>query len=180
MQSLRELYRIGTGPSSSNTIVPRNAAITFLKKNSNAQKFVITLFGSLAATGKGHLTDKTIHEIFLNHQHEILWQPEINLPQHPNGMPFESFDENSKIISSWKVYSIGGGALGEDGKEINELQSVYNFRTMTEILFYCEKNGKAFWEYVEEIVKERIFGVSLKRLGMLCIYLYNAVLILRE
>lgn len=150
MQSIRELYRIGTGPSSSHTMAPRSAAQEFLKRNSFADNFKITLFGSLAATGKGHLTDKAIHEVLKDRKHEIIWEPEKNLPRHPNGMYFESFDKEGLPIQAWKVYSIGGGALLEDGVELTKTKCAYGHSKMNEILEYCEKTGKAFWEYVEE------------------------------
>jgi len=150
MNSIRELYRIGKGPSSSHTMAPRRAAITFLEKNHSAAKYKITLYGSLAATGKGHLTDKAMHEIFAGHAHEIIWEPEKNLPLHPNGMLFEAFDNANKVIASWKVYSIGGGALLEEGAEQEETENVYCLTTMNEILSYCYKSGKSYWEYVEE------------------------------
>ncbi len=157
MQSIRELFRIGTGPSSSHTMAPRSAAHTFLEKNPSAEFYKITLFGSLAATGKGHLTDKAINKVFEKYRHEIIWKPEKNMPMHPNGMLFEAFDEKRKIISTWKVYSIGGGALLEEGKEIIESGKVYNLTTMREILEYCEKTGKAFWEYVEDCEGKEIW-----------------------
>jgi L-serine dehydratase len=157
LQSIKELYRIGTGPSSSHTMAPRRAAITFLEKNPSAAFYKIALYGSLAATGKGHLTDKAIHEVFEKQKHEITWIPEKNMPMHPNGMLFEAFDDNRKIISAWKVYSIGGGALLEEGKDLVTADKVYNFSTMKEILEYCEKTGKAFWEYVEDCEGKEIW-----------------------
>lgn len=150
MQSIKELYRIGAGPSSSHTMGPRSAAITFLNNNLKADKYKITLYGSLAATGKGHLTDKVINEIFIEKKHEIIWKPEKNLPLHQNGMLFEALDNNGEVISSKKVYSIGGGAVLEEGDETDRIKNVYPHTRMNDILFYCEKTGKSFWEYVEE------------------------------
>lgn len=158
MESIRELYRIGTGPSSSHTMAPRNAAVEFLSRNGNAGSFVITLFGSLAATGKGHLTDKVIHEVFFNFPHEIIWEPEKSLPKHPNGMLFESFNKDNIIVESWKVYSVGGGALLEDEKEKSPTGNKYSLTKMEDILEYCEKTGRAFWEYVEECEGEEIWN----------------------
>lgn len=157
MQSIRELYRIGTGPSSSHTMAPRSAAQTFLNRFPGAHKYKITLYGSLAATGKGHLTDKAIHDVFESHGHEIVWEPEKSLPLHPNGMRFEAFNEAGEKTSSWKVYSIGGGALLEDGAEVAVAKSVYQHNNMKEILEYCEKTGKSFWEYVEDTEGKEIW-----------------------
>lgn len=157
MESIRELYRIGTGPSSSHTMAPRSAALTFLSRNPDAFKYKITLYGSLAATGKGHLTDKAIHEVFEKHNHEIIWEPEKSLPMHPNGMRFEVLNSDGGREISWKVYSTGGGALLEDGAEAVKLNSIYDHHKMSEILEYCEKTGKAFWEYVEDVEGKEIW-----------------------
>ncbi len=158
MESIRELYRIGTGPSSSHTMAPRSAAETFLKRNPDAAEYRITLYGSLAATGKGHLTDKAIHQVFANRSHQIIWEPEVNLPRHPNGMLFETLDEKGSVTGSWKAYSIGGGAVLEEGAQAGETKKIYDLNSMAEILDYCEKSGKAFWEYVEEREGKDIWG----------------------
>ncbi|MBI2418913.1 MAG: L-serine ammonia-lyase [Ignavibacteriales bacterium] len=150
MESIKELYRIGAGPSSSHTMAPRKAAETFLSRNPDAFSFRITLYGSLAATGKGHLTDKAIHEVFGERHHEILWKPEKRLPLYSNGMLFECFTDKGKIIEQWKVYSIGGGALFEDGTKQLEKSCSYPLKKLTDILDYCQKKGLSFWEYVEE------------------------------
>ena len=86
MYSLKELYRIGHGPSSSHTMGPRNAATQFLNRNEGAAHFEVTLYGSLAATGKGHLTDVAILDTLKPHgMVELVWEPSIFLPFHPNG-----------------------------------------------------------------------------------------------
>ena len=157
MQSIRELYRIGTGPSSSHTMAPRSAAQTFLERNPGAAKYKITLYGSLAATGKGHLTDMAIHNVFEGHEHEIVWEPEKSLPMHPNGMRFLALNAEGDKINSWKVYSIGGGALLEEGSEAEPPKSIYEHHKMNEILEYCEKSGKSFWEYVEDTEGKEIW-----------------------
>ena len=117
MKSLRELYRIGLGPSSSHTMGPRFAALAFRAANPSAARIRITLYGSLAATGRGHMTDIAVSEPFLPTPVELVWQPEQLLPRHPNGLKFEALDVADKLIASRSVYSVGGGALlDEDGK----------------------------------------------------------------
>ena len=111
MKSLKELYRIGIGPSSSHTIGPRSAAETYLKKHPDAQGFRVTLYGSLAATGKGHLTDFAILQVLGQSRTELIWCPDIVLPFHPNGMKFEVRKNNGDFQDEWIVYSVGGGAL---------------------------------------------------------------------
>ena len=99
MKSLKELYKVGKGPSSSHTMGPQKAAKIFLDKNRNAKNFEVTLYGSLAATGKGHMTDIAIKEV-LEPQAEvkIIWRPDIFLPFHPNGMKFCCYDTDGKLI----------------------------------------------------------------------------------
>ncbi len=151
MKSIRELYRIGTGPSSSHTMGPRKAAEMFLKKNPKAKSFQITLYGSLAATGRGHMTDVAINDVLEPHAMvEILWQPHIFFPFHPNGMTFKAFDDNKKKLDEWTVFSVGGGALAEEGKALLDIPEVYNMNKMSEILYWCERTGRSYWEYVEE------------------------------
>ena len=154
MKSLKELYRIGKGPSSSHTMGPQRASRIFLKQNSSATSFEVTLYGSLAATGKGHGTDVTIKDVLEpTAPTTIVWKPGIFLPFHPNGMLFKAFcDSDHSKDAEWTVYSIGGGALSEGKKEgdMFDTEEVYNLNSITEILHWCEKTGKSYWEYVEE------------------------------
>ena len=155
MKTIREIFRIGYGPSSSHTMGPRKAAEIFVGRTQEAASYVVTLYGSLAATGKGHMTDVAILDVLKNAA--IRWEPDVFLPYHPNGMKFEALDTDGKVIGSWTVYSVGGGALEEDGKQGDELPEIYHLNTMTEILRYCEESGKSFWEYVEECEGKEIW-----------------------
>lgn len=153
MKSLRELYRIGKGPSSSHTMGPQRAAQLFLERCSNASLYEVTLYGSLAATGKGHMTDVAIEEVLHpHHTVSIIWKPQVYLPFHPNGMKFVGKDVNGYIIDEWTVYSIGGGALsdGTDGHEELGATEVYDLNKMSDIQSWCYANGRSFWEYVEK------------------------------
>ena len=152
MKSIKELYRIGTGPSSSHTMGPRKAAEMFVTRHPDAAKFKVTLYGSLAATGKGHMTDVAIIDTLEpTAPVEIIWQPKVFLPFHPNGMTFAAFDTDDKLIENWTVYSIGGGALAENSDTPSiESRDVYGMNSMTEILEWCERSGKGYWEYVKE------------------------------
>ena len=91
MESIKEIFKIGQGPSSSHTMGPRKAAIMFKEKNPQADRFEVTLYGSLAATGRGHLTDVAIEDALGKDKCKIFWRGNIFLPQHPNGMLFECF-----------------------------------------------------------------------------------------
>lgn len=148
MKSLKELYRIGQGPSSSHTMGPRRAAEQYLQKHPDAENFRVTLYGSLAATGEGHLTDVAILQVLGNERTEIVWHSEITLPFHPNGMKFEVMTPNGSL-DEWIVYSIGGGALVEDGKAQTETPEIYDLDHLADIKNWCEQHGMSYWEYVD-------------------------------
>lgn len=152
MKSIKELYRIGTGPSSSHTMGPRKAAEMFLTRHPEAASFKVTLYGSLAATGKGHMTDVAIIDTLEpTAPVDLIWQPKIFLPFHPNGMNFIALDADGNELENWTVYSVGGGALAEDNKQASiESPEVYGMNSMTEILDWCEHTGKSYWEYVKK------------------------------
>ncbi len=150
MKTLRELYRIGHGPSSSHTMGPRNAATQFLNRNARATRFEVTLYGSLAATGKGHMTDQAILDVLGHERTTIVWEPKRFLPFHPNGMKFIALDAEGKQSDEWTVFSVGGGALAEEGQAPMEEKHIYGMNTATEILSWCISTGKSYWEYVEE------------------------------
>lgn len=153
MKSLKELYRIGKGPSSSHTMGPQRAAKLFMERCANASTYEVTLYGSLAATGKGHMTDVAIEEVLRPHKFvHIIWEPQTFLPFHPNGMKFVGKDLNGDVIDEWTVYSIGGGALsdGRDGHDELGAKDIYDLTTMHDIQQWCYNNGRSFWEYVEK------------------------------
>ena len=140
------------GPSSSHTMGPRKAAEIFLSKHQDAKAFEVTLYGSLATTGKGHMTDVAILDVLQKHTPEvnILWEPRTFLPFHPNGMKYCAIMEDGSRSDEWTVYSVGGGALAEEGESTIDSPDVYEMSNMTDILHWCEKTGKSYWEYVEE------------------------------
>jgi len=148
MKSITEIYRIGKGPSSSHTMGPHRAAKIFSAKHPEAKSFEVTLYGSLGATGRGHMTDVAILEVLPNAR--IIWRGDKFLPFHPNGLEFKSLDEEGQLTDDWTVFSIGGGALAEEGKTSLEGPDVYDMNTLTQILEYCERSGKCYWEYVQD------------------------------
>lgn len=151
MKSIRELYRIGTGPSSSHTMGPRFAATKFVTRYPDAQHFEVTLYGSLAATGKGHMTDVAILDKLQRHGRtaNIIWEPNTFLPYHPNGMKIQGFDSSGILLGQMTVYSVGGGAIEVEGETRHESADVYTMDSMTDIMSYCERTGSTYWEYVE-------------------------------
>jgi L-serine dehydratase len=162
MQSIKELFRIGNGPSSSHTMGPKKAAALFAEAHSEAKRFVVTLYGSLAATGKGHLTDEAILSVMQPvAPTAIEWLSSTFLPFHPNAMKMEALGDGDRVTASEMVYSVGGGALS-DGKKIiglseNDGRDIYPMTTLTEVMEWCEKTGKSYWEYVEECEDEDIW-----------------------
>ncbi|MCG8637787.1 MAG: L-serine ammonia-lyase, iron-sulfur-dependent, subunit alpha [Desulfobacterales bacterium] len=147
MESLKKLYRIGLGPSSSHTMAPSRAALAFLNQFPGAARYRVTLFSSLAATGKGHLTDKAIEDAVLPNPLEIIWKEEESLALHPNGMRFEALDKAGTPVGTREVYSIGGGALmSKDGQATPD--HIYPLTTMDGLLDYFQSSGQSFWEYV--------------------------------
>ncbi len=155
MESIRNIYRIGYGPSSSHTMGPRSAAETFLGRFGDASKYQVTLYGSLAATGKGHLTDKAINEVFAGRNLQIVWKPEIVLPRHPNGLKFEALNDKSELLGEWTAYSIGGGAVVDDNTKTESVE-VYPFSNLNDIIKWCNKNGRSYWEFVQEYEEKDI------------------------
>ena len=150
MDSLRNLYKIGTGPSSSHTMGPKKAALIFKEKNKEADRFYVELYGSLAATGKGHLTDFIIRKTLGNDKCEIVFKPEVDYTYHPNGMKMYAYKEN-QLIDEWLVFSVGGGEIKNLDEERSGSQTnVYKHKNMAEILEYCDLKNISFYDYVIE------------------------------
>ena len=156
MESIRKIYRKGYGPSSSHTMAPHAAVLQFKEKHPNAASFRVTLYGSLAATGRGHRTDKALQDGAAPIPVEIVWRPDKVLPFHTNGMYFEALNADGNTIDDWTIYSVGGGALAnETMREADE--QVYSMSTLAEILPYIEREGLTYWEYVEQCEGEGIW-----------------------
>ncbi len=150
MESLKELYRIGSGPSSSHTMGPKRAAERFAERCRDVDAYRVTLYGSLAATGKGHLTDVAILSVLEPAAPtRIVWKPEVVLPFHPNGMLFEGL-KGDEVVDSWTIYSVGGGALANEASRLETPRSIYPLSTISEIKEWCYHEGKTFWEYVSD------------------------------
>lgn len=157
MDSLRELFKVGNGPSSSHTMGPERAAKRFKAENPDAASFKVELYGSLALTGKGHLTDYIVVETLKPKSTEIVWMPEYVHPYHTNGMKFIALDKEGNELKSWLVFSVGGGTIMEEGQQRQGGSKVYSFGTMAEIMLWCEKNKKELWEFVTESEGESIW-----------------------
>ena len=150
MESLKELYKIGNGPSSSHTMGPKKAAQQFLARCGEIDSFRVTLHGSLAATGKGHLTDTAIRAVLEPIAPvEIVWKPEVVLPYHTNGMLFEALKDGA-VTDEWTIYSVGGGSIASPDMPLETQRKIYPITTAEEILEWCDREGKTLWEFVQD------------------------------
>jgi len=147
---------------------PKKAAGMFAEKNPGAEGFRVTLYGSLAATGRGHMTDVAILSVLEPlAPTEIVWHPEIVLPFHPNGMKFEALS-NGDTADEWTVFSIGGGALAEEGCETAPAAQIYPLNTIREIQDWCQREGCTYWEYVEKCEGREIWDYLRKVWSVMC------------
>lgn len=121
---------------------PQRAALQFRERHP-AAAYRVTLYGSLGATGRGHLTDVALLHALSPSKVELVWKPEIVLPFHPNGMDFEVPETSAR----WRVYSVGGGALREEG--VPKPTSVYGLSTMEQMLAWCDLEGEPLWRFSE-------------------------------
>ena len=175
MKSIRDIYKIGKGPSSSHTMGPFKAVRHYLEHHEDTHHLHVTLYGSLAATGKGHLTDIAIKEAFSTWQWtdketlenktkrsgevEIEWRPKENLQVHPNGMKIASVNFDGDLYEKWTYYSIGGGDIicMECPVDEEEGSVDYDMTTLTEVMNWCNNTGKNYWEYAD-MVESRSYG----------------------
>ena len=136
---------------------PKRAAEQFAERTKGADAYRVTLYGSLAATGKGHLTDVAILSVLEPlAPTEIVWRADVVLDFHPNGMLFEAM-KGGLIVDAWTIYSVGGGSLANENTIAEAPKSVYPLTTIQEIKEWCYNEGKTYWEYVEECEGKEIW-----------------------
>lgn len=145
MYSLQELYKIGNGPSSSHTMGPKKAALIFKAKYSNANRFIVHLYGSLALTGKGHLTDYIIKETLDNCLVLFDYKTET---KHPNTLMIEGYLDD-KFIGKMTFYSIGGGNILAEGEKEIKVKEVYKENSFLAIKEYLKENNLDLVSYVD-------------------------------
>lgn len=146
MQSLKELYKIGNGPSSSHTMGPKRAVELFKENYKNASKFKVVLYGSLALTGKGHLTDYIIEKTLKGYETEIIFDKETLCEVHPNTFDITAYN-GEEIIETWRVYSIGGGTFKVEGRGEIHFEEKYPEKNFNEIKKFCQNNKMDLYEY---------------------------------
>ena len=156
MQSLQYLYRIGRGPSSSHTMGPIVAAKRFLDEHPEADSYRVVLYGSLAKTGRGHMTDKALLAAFEGKPCEILFDESTETPTHPNTLDIIAASAG-KELARVRYYSVGGGEVLMEGEKSAEHASVYPHDSFTDISSYCRERELHIWQYVEECEGKEIW-----------------------
>lgn len=149
MKSLRYLYKIGRGPSSSHTMGPEKACRIFLKRFPQADEYEATLLGSLSATGKGHLTDEVIRETFAPGKVTVIFgDTDESKLLHPNTLILKAKSGGS-VVGKSEVYSVGGGEIVFKGEKQNAAEEIYPHKTFDEIKEFCIENSLKLWQYAE-------------------------------
>ncbi len=138
MNTIKSVYKIGNGPSSSHTVGPFHAARLFHARYPDADFIRVTLFGSLAFTGEGHGTGKAIRSVLP--EAEIISDREQKDLPHPNTMLFEAF-RNGKCIGKNRIFSIGGGSIRFENEESDEEADIYPQKSFSEILKTCRDHN---------------------------------------
>ena len=144
MKSIREIYKIGKGPSSSHTMGPERAAKLFKKTYSQADSFRVVLYGSLCKTGVGHGTDRVIREVLSPLPTEIIFSKEALVDSHPNTLDFIALKDGAEI-GTLRVESIGGGDIRYPGQSESDSPEVYPENSFAEIADFCK------WRYIEKL-----------------------------
>ena len=154
MKSIRSIFKIGYGPSSSHTMGPAYAALQFSEAYPDADCIRVILYGSLAKTGKGHSTDRAILESLAGVQTEIVWDTETETPYHPNTLDFIAFREG-KEIGRKQFYSIGGGEI-RSSDPVDTAAELYPEKSFGEIARICKERNIRLSDYVFEHEGEEI------------------------
>ena len=149
MESLRELYKIGRGPSSSHTIGPERACLIFKDRNKDADRYKAILYGSLAKTGKGHCTDEVIKKTFFPYECEVEFNYIFDDIPHPNTMELISYKKNVEQERA-KVFSIGGGSIAFENDVLKNPERVYKLDKFSAIAKYCAEKNIRLWQYAVE------------------------------
>jgi len=161
MQSLREIYKTGRGPSSSHTMGPERAIKIMKSLCPEADRYKVTLYGSLALTGKGHGTDRVICETARPAECEIVFDEKTPCPVHPNTMDIEAYSGGNLKIKR-RVYSVGGGSVNFEGEPPEKYEKyaydgIYPLNTYTEIAEFCRTNNLRLWQFAELFEGAQIF-----------------------
>ena len=182
MKSIREIYKIGKGPSSSHTMGPERAAQYFKKTHPEADGFKVILYGSLSKTGVGHGTDRVLREVLAPLPTEIVFSREELPPSaHPNTMDFLAI-QDGKETDKIRVESIGGGDIRVPGQKDTVSEEVYIEHSFAEIADFCKwryintlseyvelNEGPEIWDFLMEVwqTMKRSIDEGLSKTGVL-------------
>ena len=144
MKSIRDIYKIGVGPSSSHTMGPERAAKLFKQTHPTADYFQVTLFGSLSKTGVGHGTDRVLRQTFAPLPTKIVFSQESWAGMHPNTMDFTAYTDG-KELGTLRFESIGGGDIRVPGQSLLDEPEVYPENSFAEISDFCH------WRYIDKL-----------------------------
>jgi len=144
MKSIREIYKIGKGPSSSHTMGPERAAEHFKADYPHADAFRVVLYGSLSKTGVGHGTDRVIQQVLSPLPTKIVFSDEQLENAHPNTMDLFALKDGQEI-GSLRIESIGGGDIRIPGQSLLDTPEVYPENSFAEIADFCK------WRYIEKL-----------------------------
>jgi len=141
MKSLKYLYKIGRGPSSSHTMGPDKAARYFRKRNPDADSYKVILYGSLSSTGKGHKTDEAILDVFEGCEIDLVFgSHETDTLPHENTMDFFAY-KDGKETDFKRIMSVGGGQIVVEGDSEIEEEDIYPVNTFGQIAEYCNTHN---------------------------------------
>ena len=144
MKSIREIYKIGKGPSSSHTMGPERAANHFKNLYPEADSFQVILYGSLSKTGVGHGTDRVIREVLAPLPTEIIFSKEDLSGCHPNTLDLFAYKQG-KELGNLRVESIGGGDIRIPGHSHLDSPDIYPENSFAEIADFCK------WRYIHKL-----------------------------
>ncbi len=181
MKSIRDVYKIGKGPSSSHTIGPERAAALFLSRYPQAERFEVKLYASLCKTGKGHGTDRVLYEVLGAERTKVIfWDAPGQTYPHPNTMDFFAY-AGEEEIGKMRVYSVGGGDIEIEGEVGSTSEDVYPENSFAEIQQFCAwryislseyvelNEGPEIWDFLAQIWRamKRSIGAGLRADGVL-------------
>ena len=149
MKSIRDVFKIGKGPSSSHTMGPERAAKIFLKRNPQATSFRVVLYASLSKTGSGHGTDRVLYEVLGSDRTEVIFSDSTEPVPHPNTLDLFAYNEKGEALDRMRVLSVGGGDIQIEGESARVLEETYPENSFAEIAQFCKWRYISLPEYVE-------------------------------
>ena len=160
MKSIRSVYKIGNGPSSSHTVGPYNAANIYKKRYPEADHFEVTLYGSLAFTGAGHGTERAIQTVIRDC--DVYFDKDKSDLPHPNTMLFKAY-RNGELIGENRIFSTGGGSIVIEGEDSSDEKEVYPQKNFTQIIEECKRKNISLIDFIyqneEEDLKEYLYEI---------------------